>query len=139
MVPTHYHAHQDPPSPQDLLGLSTPRPLTGQQTWKVKSGPQQNQEGYYSYPGQSFNRQVLVTRQYASLLFALSQDDTSPWDSSELSEYKRYRQDMTLVDGIALYKGRIVVPKVLRQEVLGALHCAHQGATGMSLRAQDAV
>ena len=38
-----------------------------------------------------------------------------------------------------MYKGRVVIPRVLRPEVLGAIHRAHQGTTGMALRAQDAV
>jgi hypothetical protein len=46
---------------------------------------------------------------------------------------------MTVVDGVALYKGRVIVPRVLRPEVLGALHRAHQGTTGMTLRAHDSV
>ena len=38
-----------------------------------------------------------------------------------------------------LYEGRIVVPEGLRGDVLGALHRAHQGSTGMTLRATKTV
>ena len=76
---------------------------------------------------------------YVSLVFALGQDDKSLWTSNTLREYKKYWQDMFLVDSVALYKGRVVVPRVLPPEVLGALHRAHQGTTGMAFQAQDAV
>ena len=46
---------------------------------------------------------------------------------------------MSQVDGVVLYKGRVVVPVALRRQVLDALHRAHQGVTGMNLRAQDSV
>ena len=46
---------------------------------------------------------------------------------------------MTSVDGVVLYKGRVVVPKVLRQQALHLLHLAHQGETGMCLRSHEAM
>ena len=46
---------------------------------------------------------------------------------------------MTIVDGVVVYRGRIVVPAGLLFEVLRALHRAHQGLTNMSLRAADTV
>ena len=38
-----------------------------------------------------------------------------------------------------MYHGRIVVPRALRPAVLSTLHRAHQGTTGMGLRAQESV
>ena len=38
-----------------------------------------------------------------------------------------------------MYQDRVVIPPGLRQEVLAALHSAHQGTTAMSLRAQSSV
>ena len=38
-----------------------------------------------------------------------------------------------------LYKSRVVIPTELRQQVLQTLHAAHQGVTGMTNRAEQAV
>ena len=43
-------------------------------------------------------------------------------NNPELNEYIRSVDDLSEKDGILLYKGRIVVPKVLRQNVLDVLH-----------------
>lgn len=75
---------------------------------------------------------------YAGLLFARGsggQDEL--WD--ELTEYRRYRDELMTVDGVVLFRGQIVVPRVLRKDVLAGLHRAHQGTTGMSLQGQDSV
>ena len=58
---------------------------------------------------------------HVSLLSALANDDDSSWDAEDLKEYKRFKQDMSVIDGVALYKARLVIPQVLRPEVLGAL------------------
>ena len=57
----------------------------------------------------------------------------------ELREYYQHRQDLSQVDGVPLYKGRVVVPVALRSAVLETLHSAHQGVTGMTLRSQESV
>jgi hypothetical protein len=57
----------------------------------------------------------------------------------ELREYYHHRQDLSQVDGVPLYKGRLIVPVSLRTAVLETLHSAHQGVTGMTLRAQESV
>ena len=77
-----------------------------------------------------------VTSPTASLLYALSQDVDTAWDESIL-EYKHYKNDLSVVNEVVLFRGKVVVTIVLRPEVLGALHLAHQGTTGMLLRAQD--
>ena len=58
---------------------------------------------------------------------------------TELREYFHHRDHLTQVDGVPLYKGRVIVPARLRQSVLETLHAAHQGVTGMTLRAQSSV
>ena len=57
----------------------------------------------------------------------------------ELREYYQHREDLTQVDRVPLYKGRVIVPVSLRSAVLETLHSAHQGVTGMTLRAQGSV
>ena len=63
----------------------------------------------------------------------LSEDETNL--PEQLSEYKRVRGDLCEKDGVALYKGRVVIPKGLRAKILDILHGAHQGCSGMWSRA----
>ena len=57
----------------------------------------------------------------------------------ELREFFQHRDQLTQVDGVPLYKGRVVIPATLRPMVLETLHSAHQGTTGMTLRANTSV
>ena len=57
----------------------------------------------------------------------------------ELREYFQHRDHLSQVDGVPLFKDRVVVPSSLRPAVLETLHSAHQGVTGMTLRAQSSV
>ena len=57
----------------------------------------------------------------------------------ELREFYHHRDHLTQVDGVPLFKNRVVVPIVLRPAALEALHSAHQGVHGMTLRAQNCV
>ena len=57
----------------------------------------------------------------------------------ELREYWQHREVLSQVDGVPLYKDRVIVPKSLWEEVLETLHSAHQGVTGMNERAQCSV
>ena len=57
----------------------------------------------------------------------------------ELREFFHHRDHLTQVDGVPLYKSRVVIPSALRPLVLETLHSAHQGVTGMTLRAQASV
>ena len=56
-----------------------------------------------------------------------------------LRDYHQSRHDLHTVDGVILFKHRVVIPLSLRQEVLAALHSAHQGVTSMLSRAEDSV
>ena len=57
----------------------------------------------------------------------------------ELREYWQHRECLSQVDGVPLFKERVIVPKSLQAEVLETLHSAHQGVTGMNGRAQASV
>ena len=56
-----------------------------------------------------------------------------------LQEYYQFRQQLYTVDGVILYKNRIVIPPSLRQHVMIVLHSAHQGVTSMTARAESTV
>jgi len=56
-----------------------------------------------------------------------------------LRHYHPYRDNLSTVDGVVIYKDRIVIPQSLRQDILTALHSAHQGVTSMTSRAETSV
>ena len=66
-----------------------------------------------------------------------------PQSSYELDEtikqFHKFRHDLHVADGVVCYKDRIVVPIQLRQQILEAIHAAHQGVTGMFSRVEDTV
>ncbi|XP_048583325.1 uncharacterized protein K02A2.6-like [Nematostella vectensis] len=67
--------------------------------------------------------------------FPEAQYDLAP----ALQEYHRFRHDLHTIDGVILYKDRIVIPPTLREVILKALHSAHQGVTSMTARAESSV
>ena len=52
-----------------------------------------------------------------------------------LREYFQLRDELSTVDGVILYKDRLVIPPSLREEVLAHIHAANQGVTSMTARA----
>ena len=56
-----------------------------------------------------------------------------------LRQYHRYRDELFVVDGVALYGDRIIVPPALRSTILDILHSAHQGVSSMLSRAESTV
>ena len=84
-----------------------------------------------------FKKVAIGDSRYSRLLSILG-SDMEVWDD-DLTEYERFRDELTIVDGVVVFRGRIVVPAALRKDVLRALHCAHQGSTSMTLRAADTV
>lgn len=53
-----------------------------------------------------------------------------------LREYYQFCDHLYTVDGVILYKDRIVVPPLLHQHVLSVLHLAHQGVISMIARTE---
>ena len=56
-----------------------------------------------------------------------------------LKDFFQFRDELSTIDGVILYKDRIVIPHSLREEVLDSLHAAHQGVTSMIARAESSV
>ena len=56
-----------------------------------------------------------------------------------IRQFHKFRHDLHVADGVVCYKDRIVVPVQLRQQMLEAIHAAHQGVTGMVGRVEDTV
>ena len=57
----------------------------------------------------------------------------------QLKPYWRYRNGFYELDGVILYQDRVVVPPVLRRQVIDTFHAAHQGVSSMGARAQSIV
>ena len=53
-----------------------------------------------------------------------------------LQEYMKYKDSVYIVDGIVMMDDRVLIPSSLRPAVLRTLHAAHQGVSGMGLRAR---
>lgn len=58
---------------------------------------------------------------------------------ASILEYHPFRDHLSTVDGIVVYKGRIVIPPKLRDLVLENLHAAHQGVTAMTARVNSSI
>ena len=58
---------------------------------------------------------------------------------AELKEFHRYRHGLLVVDGVIMYKQRLVVPGSLQKRMLETLHAAHQGVSGMVNRAEQSI
>ena len=56
-----------------------------------------------------------------------------------LHEYYQFREDLYTVDGVILYKERIVIPPSLQQQILAVLHSAHQAVTSLTACAESTV
>merc|ERR1712055_1204888 len=66
-----------------------------------------------------------------------------PQNSYELDDavkpFHKFRHDLHVTDEVVCYKDRVVVPAKLREQLLGTIHAAHQGVTGMMGRVEDTV
>ena len=47
--------------------------------------------------------------------------------------------NLSMAQGVVMYKDRVVVPRVLRREILEGLHAGHQGVVSMRARAANCV
>ncbi len=56
-----------------------------------------------------------------------------------LREFHPFRKHLYSVDGVIIYKDRIVIPPSLRVSCLTALHAAHQGTSSMIARAESSI
>ena len=57
----------------------------------------------------------------------------------ELQEYHQFREHLSSIDSVVLYKDRVVIPPSLRPSVIDALHAAHHCITSMTARAETSV
>ena len=67
---------------------------------------------------------------------ALEKNDVWP---KEAEAFIRYREHLSVLDGVVVCKGRYVVSTALRHRMLECLHSGHQGVSSMELSAKDCV
>ena len=65
-------------------------------------------------------------------------EEKSVWPT-ELQSFHKYREDLTTLDSMVLYKGRTVIPANMQSEVLEILHSGHQGVSSMNAIATQSV
>ena len=66
-------------------------------------------------------------------LVEVIQSDAETWPG-HLSRLLKHKYDLTVVQGVAMYKEQPIVPPSLRVEVLETLNSGHQGVTSMVAR-----
>ena len=57
----------------------------------------------------------------------------------DIRAFHNLRQHLYSVDGVVIYKDRIVIPPSLRQACLTSLHAAHQGTSAMIAKAESSI
>lgn len=58
---------------------------------------------------------------------------------AEIRSYHSIQSHLMVCDGVATYKGRIIILLTLRKACLSALHAAHQGTAAMIARAEISI
>lgn len=56
-----------------------------------------------------------------------------------IREYHQFRDHLYSINGVLMYKNRIVIPPTLRHDCIQALHSAHQGVSMMTARAETSI
>ena len=56
-----------------------------------------------------------------------------------IRQYHQFREHLSTIDGVVLYKYRTIILSQLRQNVLTVLHSAHHGVTSMTAGADSSV
>ena len=59
--------------------------------------------------------------------------------SADITPYWKERNDLTICNDLLMYKSRIVVPNVLREETLAKIHTGHQGIERCRMRVATSV
>lgn len=65
--------------------------------------------------------------------------DHKRYQPEHIKQYIPFHEQLSVVDGVFLYKDRILIPISLRQEIIDALHTVHQGVKAMTARVDRSV
>ena len=58
---------------------------------------------------------------------------------TSIQEFHNHRHHLYSIEGVVVYKDRLVIPRALRQTCLSALHAAHQGTSHMIAKAETSI
>ena len=56
-----------------------------------------------------------------------------------IRQYHKYRDNLSIIEEVPVYKNRAIIPETSRRRVLSTLHSAHQGVSSMTMRAKESV
>ena len=65
--------------------------------------------------------------------------DTRKEMGDSVREFFKFREDLSMAQGVILFKDRVVIPRRLRREISEGLHAGHQGVVSMRARAANCV
>ena len=80
---------------------------------------------------------AISDEEHSSLLHHV-QSGKHSWPE-KLKDFQKVTEHLSTVDGVVMYKGRVVVPTILRPAVIKNLHLSHRGTSGMMLRTLESV
>ena len=83
--------------------------------------------------------EVAKDEEMSTLVKAIENMEQADRLPDRVGHYDRYRDSLSVIDGVPMYGKRVIVPASLRQSVLECLHSAHQCPVRMLDRAQHSV
>ena len=83
----------------------------------------------------SSDKEMCILQQYIENGLPEARDEVP----ADIREFLQHREHLYTVDGVVMYKDRVLVPNKLRANILSTLHAAHQGVTMMTARAKTSV
>ena len=88
---------------------------------------------------EDIKREVNRDQEMLDLVSAISSKEGQDRFPDTVSQYNRYSDDLSVLDGVPMHGRRAIIPASLRQSVLDSFHSAHQCSVKMQDRAKHAV
>ena len=84
-------------------------------------------------------KEVESDSQMQQLISAILDCPTEENFPLDVAQYNKYRDALSVLEGVPVYGRRVIIPRGLRKKVLQCLHSGHQGTSKMNERALQAV
>ena len=88
---------------------------------------------------EDIKREVSRDQEMLDLISAITSKEGQDTFPDTVSQYNKYSDDLSVLDGVPMLGRRVIIPTSLRQSVLDSLHSAHQCSVKMQDRAKHAV
>ena len=88
---------------------------------------------------EDIKREVSRDQEMQDLVAAISSKEGQDRFPDTVSQYNKYSEALSVLDGVPMHGRRAIIPASLRQSVLDSLHSAHQCSVKMQDRAKHAV